>query len=521
MRKSIELGRAVLSTTTANSELWLTTLITISPQQQCTNLEQRDAASILSHLSSGDVWVGRGQGLYIDLDITLKGQPLAEDQLQQLSEALLEAPVWAQLHLQPSMPCGTAPEPGKLRIMISHSDQTATLAAKPRHRVLSNIPAADLRPPEGVPVFSLDSVGLSMDVFEIIPKRTTSTAKRLKTSTTSNHQSQSQDNQDIDDVDHEATDTLLLGVDPTSPSHLTSTLKRLRPLTSPAERTTASQTTHSSGALSGPRSNSQGCETQDTQLCSTSVEPTSMRILIDGALRLSVLSSITSKMLPGIKIKANTFGPGLADLAPTLWKPGYLLSLSQRASLLPTISRSLCQPEATARATSISLKQKLSALATQLPLHRPPIHMQGQKPAMVLDKNRLLSPIAPRLWLQLQKYVPCKQAIPLQSFFATWVKSTPLSDDILQEAWKEPGHNRRARPDPVGPDGGGASNVDQSLEGGPAAMAACDGLSSERHLLGAVVTPEFTLEADDDELLLGAECFEDANLLAFRGANLS
>jgi len=93
MRKSIELGRAVLSTTTANFELWLTTLITISPQQQCTNLEQRDAASILSLLSSGDVWVGRGQGLHIDLDITLRGQPLAEEQLQQLSEALLEAPV--------------------------------------------------------------------------------------------------------------------------------------------------------------------------------------------------------------------------------------------------------------------------------------------------------------------------------------------------------------------------------------------------------------------------------------------
>jgi hypothetical protein len=93
MRKSIELGRAVLSTSTANFELWLKTLITISPQQQCTNLEQRDAASILSFLSSGDVWVGRGNGLYIDLDITLSGKPLADKQLQQLSEAILEAPV--------------------------------------------------------------------------------------------------------------------------------------------------------------------------------------------------------------------------------------------------------------------------------------------------------------------------------------------------------------------------------------------------------------------------------------------
>jgi hypothetical protein len=49
-----------------------------------------------------------------------------------------------------------------------------------------------------------------------------------------------------------------------------------------------------------------------------------MQTLIDGALRLSVLSSINSKMLTGIKIKANTFGPGLADLVPTIWKPNYL-----------------------------------------------------------------------------------------------------------------------------------------------------------------------------------------------------
>lgn len=93
MPKSVELGRAVLSASTANVELWLRTLITISPQQDSTNLEQRDATSILDLLSSGEVWVGRGKGLHMDLDLTLRGQPLADEQLQQLSEAMLEAPV--------------------------------------------------------------------------------------------------------------------------------------------------------------------------------------------------------------------------------------------------------------------------------------------------------------------------------------------------------------------------------------------------------------------------------------------
>jgi hypothetical protein len=225
--------------------------------------------------------------------------------------------VWVQLHLNPSIPCDTAHEPGKLRIMISHSDQTATLAPKQRHRVLSNVSAADVRPPEGVPVFSLDSVELSIDVFEIITRRNTSTAKRLKTSSTSNQQSQLEDSQDIDGVDHETADTLLLAPNLTCPSHFTSTLKRPRPLISP--------TSLPNEALPGLRLKSQLCKLHGTQLYSTGVEPTSMQILIDAALRLSVLSSITSKMSPGIKVKANTFRLGLADLVPTLWKPGYLL----------------------------------------------------------------------------------------------------------------------------------------------------------------------------------------------------
>lgn len=97
MYKLIELGRAVLSTSTTNLELWLKTLITISPGQECTHLgqrlEQHIATSLLDLLSSGEVWVGCGNGLYIDLIITFGGQPLADEQLRQLSECILVAPV--------------------------------------------------------------------------------------------------------------------------------------------------------------------------------------------------------------------------------------------------------------------------------------------------------------------------------------------------------------------------------------------------------------------------------------------
>lgn len=95
MHKSIELGRAVLSTAASDLELWLKTLITISPQQECTNFEQHNASSLLELLSSGEVWVGRGNGLYIELDLYLRGQPPANEQLRQLSEVILGATVSA------------------------------------------------------------------------------------------------------------------------------------------------------------------------------------------------------------------------------------------------------------------------------------------------------------------------------------------------------------------------------------------------------------------------------------------
>lgn len=189
--------------------------------------------------------------------------------------------------------------------------------------------------------------------------------------------------------------------------------------------------------------------------------------------------------------------------------------------MLPTISRSLCQSEETAKARSKSLKKKLSALAARLPTLQPSVHIQKQVSAGVLGCINSPSSIAPHLWLHLQKYTPCKTATLLQSFIATGIQPTPLPEDMLEEPWQATKDTCRSRPSPTRPDEGGASDADYGLEGCPAATAACDGPSSEWHLLRAVAISESFLEADDDELLLGAECFEDANLFAFRGSEVS
>lgn len=203
--------------------------------------------------------------------------------------------------------------------MINHSDDNAALATRQYHRVLSNIPTSDVRPPEGVSVFSLDSVVLCMDVFELIPKTTTSIAKRLKMSTDNDNPSKATDCHNVEDSGHEPPGALVGFDSGLSLYSAPPSIKRSRPLI-PSEGQTATS----------PRAQPNGDE--ERRIPPRGTQPTNMQTLIDGALRLSILGSIKGKTLPGIKIKANTFGPGLADLAPALWKPGYLSVRDQNVS---------------------------------------------------------------------------------------------------------------------------------------------------------------------------------------------
>lgn len=209
--------------------------------------------------------------------------------------------------------------------MVNHSSEHAFSDMKKRHRLLLNVSAADLRPPEGVPTFLLDSVLLSMDIFETVQQGRVTPAKRHKASTSSDYVLQAATSQLVDNLGHNSLDASLLeaqGIVSTPAS--SPTLKRNRsPVSIPTKTTTLPVTiarevsnhcrlttmTDYQDVLADPRTT---CETPDLQT------------LIDGALRLSVTRSINSKSIPGIKIKANTFGLGLAEVAPILWRPDYL-----------------------------------------------------------------------------------------------------------------------------------------------------------------------------------------------------
>lgn len=169
----------------------------------------------------------------------------------------------------------------------------------------------------------------------------------------------------------------------------------------------------------------------------------------------------------------------------------------------------------------MSLKLKLSALAAQLPSFKPPIYTQDRAHTTTSDRSCVASSIAPRLWLHLQRNTSCKATTSLHSFFASEIESAPLPDDILEEPWLWAGKTVRSRPSSGGRGVRDASDVIRNLEGRHAITAAWDEPSSDLCLLGGMATPASVLEANNDELLLGDECFEDANLSAFRSSEAS
>ena len=225
----------------------------------------------------------------------------------------------------PTLPDDTFQAPGKLRILINHSSQQAIAVAKKRHRILSNGTAADLRPPEGVPAFFLNSVIFSMELLETVQRRRATTVKRLKTSTSG--QSISLPNiQAIDDRKQEALDELLLEAEGKLELPLPPIPKNKYHLPSSPTNITSSASI-SSIDVSQKRLLSSGIPnlTEDMEDAKTNFEMADLKVLVDGALRISVSNNINNRTLPGIKTNANTFGPGLADIAPIIWKPGYSL----------------------------------------------------------------------------------------------------------------------------------------------------------------------------------------------------
>jgi hypothetical protein len=236
------------------------------------------------------------------------------------------------LKLQPTLPSesadGSSPTTG--RFNITHACNEARDDTKTRHRLFSNVPAADVQPPEGVPKFALGTIRLCMDILETKQRPQ---LKRSRTSPDDLHKCVPQDDFDQSEELHPLLHDISSTPIPTAQSHLASpqftppstTRKRKRPVTHAATRANSLPVPSFGQERASRRNPVIGQDPAAMSLTDLPApETTEIQLLIDGAMRLSVCTNL-NKTSNGLKVKANTFAFGLADVAPVLWRPGYLL----------------------------------------------------------------------------------------------------------------------------------------------------------------------------------------------------
>jgi hypothetical protein len=238
--------------------------------------------------------------------------------------------VWSQLKLEP-----TAPEAvqhnGVVRIAIGHSDDGGSNAERSRHRVLNNVPNADLQPPESMMNIKLESVRFSMDVLEVKQRfqsrRYVRPSTERRTCSAPNEEAIEQIGEtgalsnEVTPKDSDA--RLASSTNPSSSRSTSPGRKRKRSSLHSASRTSCLPTLSTIDGTQPSEWRPTSSELQLTGLNTPTKEQLAeIQTLIDAAMRLSIYGVV--KSTGGTKIKANTFAVGLADVAPVLWKPGFL-----------------------------------------------------------------------------------------------------------------------------------------------------------------------------------------------------
>jgi hypothetical protein len=206
---------------------------------------------------------------------------------------------------------------GIAHVAISYADDDSSTNERQRHRILKNVPAAAVRPPEGVSSLQLQVVRFTMDLLESRQRPQMKRANTISEETSTQIQC-------CDDHKNEDADTLLHeAIESHGPAMKGTTRKRKRPGRQAPPRTCSTsvslfdneaKSSKRAATIANPRVPDQDVITEEQLM--------EIRSMVEGAMRLSIYGN--SKLPAGIKVKANTFGRGLADVAPILWRPGHL-----------------------------------------------------------------------------------------------------------------------------------------------------------------------------------------------------
>jgi hypothetical protein len=213
---------------------------------------------------------------------------------------------------------------GTVRINVKHSREATDQSTKKRHRIFTDVPHADVKPPEEVPVILLHSVRFRMDIVTV--KSRSNIEKNVSTETQTavheirrpiakedlltNHDS----NDEIDVLLMEESDemppTPVPGItdDALNGERKDQTRKRSLPYVDDAVQA------QNWDIQSNKRSRRE---------CESIASLPAVEDLIDSAMRLSICRGPV-RLASGVKTITSTFTHTLSDVAPALWSPGYL-----------------------------------------------------------------------------------------------------------------------------------------------------------------------------------------------------
>lgn len=262
--------------------------------------------------------------------------------------------MWHQLRLKPTTMTLSSHE--TITIQLSEARDNAHLASerKQHHRLFDNPTGSGIRPHPNVPVLELSSVHLVMRLEE---KQETKGPKQ------SEHGTGSQDGLDLiasvpavfrRKYRSEEPLPVVLRAD-----MLGSDLRRLPPTDSRVIGDTSFEPLNlkSSSGMS--------------ELGQRKVNRSQHDIIaiLDAGIRLAITTNPT-QLARGIRLEGSDSFKALADIAPSMWSPGYLTAMSSRSLLLPTISHALSQV-GIGNAKSAKLKAKLAEVSRPSRDHYP------------------------------------------------------------------------------------------------------------------------------------------------------
>ncbi|KAF2490684.1 hypothetical protein BU16DRAFT_131675 [Lophium mytilinum] len=406
MPDTVELGKLVLSYPKANLQLELTTSLTASHLESSIDIQQCHHRDILTLLTSKSVWVSRGCGLHLELQLEVEGRTLSDQDIETLTTTLSDAALWSQLNLQ-AVPKVVSPGPPSfttrtIHLDISHSHTGSDTLKQAAHRIATGVSSAAIRPPDGVPVVGLESV--------VFHAKFSSRASRRHKDKRVKCDAKGEEKGIIADTisDGEETEQFASLEEGHSQSNIHDDVGMLLdpPLSPNQNPFSILQDTNSAQHIVALRPPTTTCNLKrlaarpDDDSLSHDTSDYSMDTitsLLDAAIRMTICKG-PLKVTPGVKLRKCDFVARLADIAPSLWSPDYLTSVAQRSCLLPTISRALART-VYSNSRSMTLRAKVDALCGRAHCQCNQCHAShAQSPQYRPGSNDKVEVIETELW---------------------------------------------------------------------------------------------------------------------------